>query len=77
MIRTKNARQMQLVRGGSSYCSSSDRRVTFGLGNESQIESLEIRWLNGQRQKFGSLKANSFYWIRQGQKPQRDPRIKG
>src|SRR5262249_48471711 len=36
------------VRSGSSYASSSDRRVTFGLGQANKIDSVRIRWLDGR-----------------------------
>src|SRR5207253_730053 len=35
------------VRSGSSYLSSSDRRVHFGLGNKSDLKYLEIVWPSG------------------------------
>ncbi|WP_111976847.1 CRTAC1 family protein [Algibacillus agarilyticus] len=35
--------------------------VHFGLGDDSQIESAQIRWRNGEVVKFGALKANALY----------------
>ena len=40
------------VRSGSSYNSSNDLRLHFGLGVESQISSIEVRWPNGNRESF-------------------------
>jgi hypothetical protein len=40
------------VRSGSSYNSSSDLRLHFGLGAETQIASVEVRWPNGEREQF-------------------------
>ena len=40
------------VRSGSSYNSSSDIRLHFGLGAETHIRSIEVRWPNGSREKF-------------------------
>jgi len=40
------------VRSGSSYNSSSDQRLHFGLGTETSIESIEVRWPNGRREQF-------------------------
>jgi hypothetical protein len=76
VVRSKSLRQTQCVRGGSSYCSHSDTRITFGLGDDTQIESLEIRWPRGGRQTFGPLSSNAFYWIREGGRPVVDPRVK-
>ena len=69
-------KQTQWVRGGSSFCSHSDIRVTFGLGEAKECEHLEIRWPDGRKQRFGALAGSAFYWIRQGETPKPDPRVK-
>jgi len=68
--------QTQWVRGGSSYCSHSDIRVTFGLGEVQACEQLEIRWPDGRQQHCGALAGDAFYWIRQGDPAKLDPRVK-
>jgi hypothetical protein len=40
------------VRSGSSYNSSSDLRIHFGLGSDTHIDSLEVRWPNGSTEIF-------------------------
>ncbi len=40
------------VRSGSSYNSSSDLRLHFGLGPETRILDVVVRWPNGQRESF-------------------------
>ncbi len=40
------------VRSGSSYNSSSDLRVHFGLGAETTVKDIEIRWPSGAVEKF-------------------------
>ena len=40
------------VRSGSSYNSSSDLRLHFGLGSETKLTGLEIRWPNGETETF-------------------------
>jgi hypothetical protein len=40
------------VRSGSSYNSSSDLRLHFGLGSETHIDRIEVRWPNGARESF-------------------------
>ena len=40
------------VRSGSSYNSSSDLRLHFGLGGETKILGVEVRWPNGGRERF-------------------------
>ena len=46
--------------------SSSDKRVHFGLGNESRVETIEIRWPNGATQKIVRPKADQFLHIDEG-----------
>jgi hypothetical protein len=41
------------VRSGSSYNSSNDLRLHFGLGAETKVGSVEVRWPNGGRETFG------------------------
>ncbi len=45
---TKSGLQIREVRGGRSYLSHSDLRLHFGLGTESQVDSLTIRWPSGK-----------------------------
>jgi hypothetical protein len=40
------------VRSGSSYNSSSDLRLHFGLGAETKFQSIQIRWPNGTLELF-------------------------
>ena len=43
---------MQEVRSGSSYLSSSDLRLHFGLGSASKIDRVEIDWPSGLKEWF-------------------------
>jgi hypothetical protein len=38
--------------------SSSDRRLHFGLGGESAVKSLEIRWPSGKTQTLENVKVD-------------------
>ena len=40
--------QTQMLRSGSSYLSSSELALTFGLAQQDKAESIEIRWPSGQ-----------------------------
>ena len=40
------------VRSGSSYNSSSDLRLHFGLGTETQLKAIHVRWPNGKVELF-------------------------
>ncbi len=51
-VRVKNGTEMQtaIVRGSCSYLSSSDRRLLFGLGSATTIDTIEIQWPGGDVQ---------------------------
>ena len=45
----------QQVTGGSSYLSSPEKTLTFGLGNAAKIDTLEIRWPDGAAQSLTDI----------------------
>jgi enediyne biosynthesis protein E4 len=45
------------------FMSSSDKRVHFGLGEETKISSVEIRWPSGIRQVLKDIKADQILKI--------------
>ena len=47
------------------FMSSSDKRVQFGLGEESAIASVEIRWPNGKRQRLEDVKADRILKVKE------------
>jgi len=54
------------VRSGSSYNSSSDMRVHFGLGSETKVNSIQIRWPSGLQEHFDNLPADSIQTLKEG-----------
>ena len=54
------------VRSGSSYSSSSDLRLHFGLGKESSIKALVVRWPNGAQESFAVPAVDRFVEIVEG-----------
>jgi len=50
--------QYNHVTTAGSYASSSDLRVHFGLGADTQIKEIELRWPSGTVQVLRNLKAN-------------------
>jgi hypothetical protein len=65
-LKTKSGDQTAWVNPAASYLSSNDKRVVFGLGKASKIESLKIYWPDGKSELHTDLKINSFYTIHQG-----------
>jgi enediyne biosynthesis protein E4 len=54
------------VRSGSSYISSSDIRVHFGLGAATKIDSLHIRWPSGLAERFDGLSVDAVHTLKEG-----------
>ena len=50
--------QWQTVHSGSSYCSASDLALTFGLGADTAVESVEVAWPSGARQVLSKVKVD-------------------
>ncbi|GAB4141812.1 MAG: hypothetical protein Tsb009_11770 [Planctomycetaceae bacterium] len=55
-------KQVKQIKSGSSYASTNDPRLFFGLGT-SKVESVEIRWPSGQVQHLDSLAADQTHII--------------
>jgi len=53
------------VRSGSSYSSSNDMRLHFGLGKATSIDSLEVRWPSGVVEGF-EAKVDAINTIKEG-----------
>ena len=66
-VRTSHMTQIAEVHGGGSYLSCNDSRVHFGLGPDSIIETLTIRWPSGAVDQLTNLAADSIYTIVEGQ----------
>ena len=54
------------VRSGSSFNSSSDLRLHFGLGSETKINSIEVRWPNGETEIFAGSGVDQFIVCTEG-----------
>ncbi len=54
------------VRAGSSFESSSDPRVYFGLGAATKVDAIVIRWPSGQVDKIGSVTADQELVVQEG-----------
>jgi hypothetical protein len=62
-VESASGAQSQTMRGGSSYCSSSELALTFGLASDPEVKSLEVYWPSGARQQFSKLPASQFITI--------------
>jgi enediyne biosynthesis protein E4 len=64
--------QIREIAGGGSYLSQSDLRANFGLGEATQIETIEVNWPSGAHQTFQNVPADHFYQITEG-RPELSP----
>jgi hypothetical protein len=61
------AKRTAMVKTGSSYLSQSELPLTFGLGADTRVAGLEVRWPSGQVDTIGSVEANRAITIVEGQ----------
>ena len=61
--------QVRQVKGGTSFASTIDPRLLFGLGNAESIPSVEIVWPSGQVQQLPVLTMDRRWLIREGLDP--------
>ena len=50
-------KQWKMLRSGSSYLSQSELVLTFGLGQLTKTDAVEIRWPSGQVDKLSNVNA--------------------
>ena len=62
-VTSASGRQWQMVRSGSSYASQSELALTFGLGQDRTVSTLEVTWPSGASQTFSNIAANQLYTI--------------
>jgi enediyne biosynthesis protein E4 len=58
--------QTRFAKGGSSYMSSSDRRMVFGLGDQNQIAKLTVTWPDRTVQSWTNVNVDRYLKIQQG-----------
>jgi enediyne biosynthesis protein E4 len=69
IVRVQSAtagKQWSTVRSGSSYASQSDLALTFGLGNDTVIQAIEVEWPSGIKDRVANVPANQFVIIEEG-----------
>ena len=59
--------QVRFMLRSYSYLASNDPRVHFGLGDAEQVDSLEVRWPDGQEETFQIEGVDRVITIRQGE----------
>ena len=59
-------RQWKMVHSGSSYLSQSELVLTFGLGEKSVADSLEIQWPSGRIDRLANVNAGQTVTVEEG-----------
>ena len=62
-LMTAQGEQQATVTTCGSYLSSGDRRVHFGLGVQSAVKEIDIRWPSGMRQTLHDVKGDQILRI--------------
>ena len=62
-VTTASGTQWQMVHSGSSYASQSELVLTFGLGADTRVQTLEIEWPSGTVQTIDDLDPNQLVTI--------------
>ncbi len=57
-LTSPSGEQRRTVRSGSSYASQSELALTFGLGADPMVETLEVTWPSGVTQRFTDVSPN-------------------
>ena len=66
IVTKDGTRLWRRARVDGSYASSSDPRIIFGLGEVRGAQTVEVRWPDGNRERFGPLAMNRYHVLRQG-----------
>jgi hypothetical protein len=66
-VASDEARWTRLVNPGSSYCSSNDPRVHFGLGEVVVVDRIEVLWPDGIAESFDGGPVNRLRVLERGQ----------
>jgi len=68
VVRVESAagKQWNVVHSGSSYASQSDLTLTFGLGSDKTISSIEVEWPSGTKDRIASVAAGQTITIEEG-----------
>ena len=56
--------QTRFAKGGSSYMSSPDRRMLFGLGTQEKIANVTVTWPDGTTQEFADIAVDKYHVLK-------------
>jgi hypothetical protein len=59
-------KQSKMLRSGSSYLSQSELVLTFGLGSQTKVDTVEVQWPSGQVDKLSNVNAGQTVTVEEG-----------
>jgi hypothetical protein len=65
VVKAGRLRLRRLVQSGTGYLSQDDMRLHFGLGAQTKVDSLEVRWPDGSTTRMESVEADRLLQIRE------------
>jgi hypothetical protein len=65
-VKSGELAQKLMLRSGSSYLSSSELVLTFGLGQGTRADTIEVHWPSGATDKLSNINADQIITVREG-----------
>ena len=65
-VSSNGHKYVQEVRSGSSYLSSNDLRLHFGLGAASTVDNIQVRWPSGLMERFSAPRIDQIVVLTEG-----------
>jgi hypothetical protein len=66
IVRYGSQSQIAVNQWNTSYLSSNDPRIHFGLGESGFVDSIEIRWSDGTKESYSDIAVDQYVTIKQG-----------
>ncbi len=66
VIQSGTKRQVMVNQPATGYLSNSDPRLHIGLGQQRQVDQIEISWINGKQEIYRNIPADRYVTIMQG-----------
>ncbi len=63
----KAATQTRFVKGGAGFACTHDKRLLFGLGDDTTADAVTVHWLNGLTVKYAGLAPDAYWKITEGE----------
>ena len=65
IVQSKSGTQIRTLKSGASYCSQSELATIFGIGDDTVIDSITVKWPSGTTDQLVAVKSNQSVIITQ------------